>query len=198
MRCKKAQKLFSVYLLGDISPRQKVLLDEHVDACHACAESISVYRNLFSFISDSPIDDPSNLYFDSLPQKVLSRMKSENREARESLFSPFHFWWKPVSALATAVLVVLVLFRALPSETITPAGTLPDLSGIDQSESYTEFVSSVEHTDETITLDNFETAINGASDTTIWYSDTDTFDSILLFTDEEQEEIFKEIKDKMS
>lgn len=198
MRCRKAQKLFSEYFLGDISPRQKALLDEHIDSCLTCAESLSVYRNLFSLISDSPIDDPSDLYFDSLPQKILSRIKSEDRESRESLFSPSRFWWKPASAFITAALVLFVLFHTLPSRTSTPPGALPDLTEIDRTESYTKLISSIEHTDDSLMFEHFDTAISGTSDNAIWYSDTDTVDSILLFTDEEQEEIFKEIKEKMS
>ncbi|MBN1881847.1 MAG: zf-HC2 domain-containing protein [Deltaproteobacteria bacterium] len=198
MRCKQAKKLFSEYLLGDISQRHRVLLEEHIESCSSCDESLSVYRELFNHFPDSSINDPSELYFDVLPGKVLSRICSGEDDSRDILFFPFRRWWKPASVLMTAVLVVLVFFLTLPGGTNTPTGSLPDLTDIDQIETYTEFISSVEHTDETLMLDNFETAINGASDNDIWYSDTDAVDSMLLFSDEEQEEIFNEIKERMS
>ena len=198
MRCNKAKKYFSEYLLGDISPRDKRLLEAHLDSCPACIESLAVYRELCTHFSDSPIAGPSDLYFDSLPEKILSRVRFAEEDSRHIFFFPFRYWWKPASVFATAVLVVLLLFRTLPVGTSTPTGTLPDVTEMELTESYTEFLSSIEHTDEPRILDNFETAIDSTSDNTTWYSDTDTVDSMLLFTDEEQEEIFNEIKERMS
>ena len=198
MRCNKVKRFFSEYLLGDISPRHKVLLEKHIDSCFACAESLSEYRELFCLISDSSIDEPSDLYFDSLPRKVLSRIKSADIDSHKIPFSLFRFRWKLVSALATVILIVVVLFRTLPNETSTPSGTLYDFTEIEQTESYTGFISSIEYADDPLMFEHFDISINGTSDNSMWYSDTDTVDTMLLFTDEEQEEIFNEIKEGMS
>ena len=198
MRCKKAVKSLSEYLLGDISPRHEMLLEKHIDSCSACAESLAAYQELFTLISDSSIDGPTDLYFDSLPHKILSRIKSEELDSREIPFSQFHSWLKPVSVFATVVLTAIILFHTLPINTSTPSGALPDLTEIERSESYSGFVSSIEHSDEPLMLEHFDTSIIGTSDNAMWYSDADAVESILLFNDEEQEDIFNEIKENMS
>ena len=198
MRCKKAEKLFSEYLLGDISSRHKILLEEHIDSCPACAEYLSAYRELLDLISSHPVAEPSDLYFDALPRKILAIVKNIDTSSQGTLFSPFRHWWKPVAALATAALVVLVLFNILLDGTSTQTGALPDFDEIEQSDSYTKFVSSIEDIDSSLEFYHFDTPVSGKSDTSLWYSDVDTVDEILLFTDEEQEDIFNEIRDQMS
>jgi len=200
MRCNKAKRYFSEYLRGDISPADRVILEDHLVSCDSCGESLSAYRKLFSIIADSSVEETSDLYFDTLPRKVLSRIHSDVSPSREAFFSMHRFWWKPVSVFATAIVIILVSFSLYPGpgRTITSPGTLPDFTNIEQAESYSEFLSSIEYTDESLILDNLDSSINGTSDNTMWYSDIDTFDEMLLFSDEEQDEIFNEIKDRLS
>jgi hypothetical protein len=200
MRCKKTKRYFSEYLLGDISPSDRVILEDHLDSCDACKESLAAYRKLFDAISDSPIGGTSDLYFDVLPHKILEKIHFAEVPSRGSLFSLQRFWWKPVSVFATAVLIVLVSFSIYsgPGRTITSPGALPDFANIEQAESYPEFLSSFEDTDEPLVLEQLDTSISGTSDNDVWYSNIDTVDEILLFSDEEQEEIFDEIKDRLS
>jgi len=198
MRCRKFEKLFSEYLLGDISPTDRVSLEVHLESCSACRESLAAYREIGRLISNSFDGKPSDLYFDSLPRKVTAKIKTTDEPSPTSFFPLSRFWWKPVSVFATTALVLLVFFNVFLTGTTTPTGALPDFTEIEQSESYTELVSTLEDTDTSLMLDHFDITHSTPTDATVWYSDSDNVNTMLLFTDEEQDEIFDEIKEQMS
>jgi hypothetical protein len=198
MRCRKIEKLFSEYILGDISPEERVFLEDHLDSCLSCRESLTAFRELSNIILDSSDRKPSDLYFDSLPKKVTAKIRTTAESSPTPFFSLSRFWWKPASAFAAAAFILLMFFNVLIDGTTTPAGALPDFTEIEQSEPYSEFVSTLEDTDTSLVLDHFEITTSTPTDTTVWHSDSDNVNTMLLFTDEEQDEIFDTIKEQMS
>jgi len=137
MNCKKCQKLYLLSLDGQLSPRQKRYMDEHLRLCPDCQKQVQDIRNLQLKLEKAEKIFPS--------EQVLQNIRDEAYQNLPSLEKQPFFSFPKVQVvlprLAYALMVIGALFFALkiiiprwqtsPIETIQIAKTTGDVTGRD-------------------------------------------------------------------
>jgi anti-sigma factor RsiW len=107
MRCRKARLTIDAYVSGELGPRDRVAIEEHLKACDGCRQAATVSRRLVALGQALPMPPVPEGFAQRL--QVLARQ----RIARPMLAVPswsLAAWWRmasaPVRAAAAAVLVV--------------------------------------------------------------------------------------------
>ena len=106
MRCRKARLTIDAYVSGELGPRDRVAIEEHLKACDGCRQAATVSRRLVALGQALPMPPVPEGFAQRL--QVLARQ----RIARPMLAVPswsLAAWWRmasaPVRAAAAAVLV---------------------------------------------------------------------------------------------
>lgn len=115
MNCKEVKQNLSIYLDGDLTPREKEKMDIHLQECAACRqvyhEFLHVSRCLKSMGQDivaAPAD---------FAEKVIRKIEEESvPEKRRKIAMPYHWSRWAVAAAAVAVLAVAYLNPSLMPE----------------------------------------------------------------------------------
>lgn len=109
MRCKKIKLLIETFADGDITARQKSLIDEHIKDCSGCAD-------YFNFVSKLQFTVPQTIYkppteIKPLIMEKISRLKIARSES-------FLLRYIPVTASAVLILILLSLLYLRPTKTV--------------------------------------------------------------------------------
>jgi len=132
MNCREAQKLFSLYLDGQVSGREMHALDGHMKKCSGCArEYVAVQRTQQLLTELGPKKAPADL---ALKLRVaISREVAQKRRSRfEGVLVRFEnalnaFMVPATAGLVSAVLIfgLLLGFFALPGQLRASSGDVP-------------------------------------------------------------------------
>lgn len=103
MECKKAKKLISLYLDGEIEGPQQDILLGHLDSCQECKQEMKVLSTLMEKVSATPDIEPSPYFFVKIKQKIKA-------EAGHPLLQ---LLLSPRNALLIASAVVVAVFAGI-------------------------------------------------------------------------------------
>jgi len=125
MRCKHVTRRLDAYATGEVSARDRVRIDAHLEGCASCRRALADLESmagLLSRIATPPVPE-------GLASRVMFAALSRRAEPRTARWNPVQ-WWRmvsvPMRAAAAAMLVlgaVAGLFMgwsALPSSVQTP------------------------------------------------------------------------------
>ena len=113
MDCKKAKKLISFYLDGEIEGPQSDMMLEHLDVCPQCKQDMKVLSALMGKIKVPQDIEPSPYFFVKIKQKIKAQ------EARQPLLQLF---LSPRSAALIGSAVAVSLFAGIFLSEITLSG----------------------------------------------------------------------------
>jgi mycothiol system anti-sigma-R factor len=104
MSCEDMHDLLHAYLDGELDLVRAVAMEQHLQACHACAQAYTQQRALRSAVQASA------LYY-AAPESLQRRLQSALRTASTPAAKPSLFPWRWWSAAAAVALVVFMTWR---------------------------------------------------------------------------------------
>ena len=126
MRCRHVTRRLDAYVTGEVSARDRVRIDAHLEGCASCRQALADLKSmagLLSRIATPPVPE-------GFASGVMSLVLSRRAEPRTARWNPVQ-WWKKVSvpmrAAAAAMLVLgaaaglFMGWTALSSSAQTPA-----------------------------------------------------------------------------
>ena len=131
MECKDTREKLCAYSEGAVSPEERRLIEEHLNACQECRTHLEDLRKTGELVKDLPAVEPPVW----LTPKIMFRIRGEGERKKgifQKLFYPLHIK-VPIEALATVLIAVIAVyvFRAVDPEMQTvplPAPTKPMIS----------------------------------------------------------------------
>ena len=132
MSCRKIRRSLSRYYRGELSIKEKELIDQHILACEGCSREAQGYRALNDAIPGLDRITPSPVFESKLEQKIREFPSAEKEPKVKSLFTVFpSLRWALIPSAAVALALFLVLKGGFHKsqtiskkpETVTPAGT---------------------------------------------------------------------------
>jgi hypothetical protein len=113
MECSDVQEKLSAYVEDIISPEEKQLIDEHLEACDRCSESLADLKKTLEYVGNLREVEPPPW----LTQKIMARVRSDAEAKRgilQKLFFPLHVKL-PIEAIAAifVVLTTVYVFRTI-------------------------------------------------------------------------------------
>ena len=91
MECREFAEKLSAYMEGIVSATEKVLMEEHLQACPGCKESLADLKRTIEYVQATPEAEPPPW----LTQKVMARVRAEaeaRKGIREKLFHRAPAW----------------------------------------------------------------------------------------------------------
>jgi len=105
MRCKHVTKRLDAYATGEVSARDRVQIDSHLEGCASCRQTLADLKSmagLLSRIATPPLPE-------GFASGVISAALSRRSEQRTARWNPVQ-WWRmvsvPMRAAAAAMLVL--------------------------------------------------------------------------------------------
>jgi hypothetical protein len=116
MECSDVLEKLSAYVEDIISPEEKQLIDEHLEACDRCNDSLADLKKTLEYVGNLKEVEPPPW----LTQKIMARVRSEIEAKRgilQKLFFPLHIKL-PIEAIAAifVVLTTVYVFRTIQPE----------------------------------------------------------------------------------
>ncbi|HSE40975.1 MAG TPA: zf-HC2 domain-containing protein [Acidobacteriota bacterium] len=110
MDCKKAEKLLVEYLYQELSPRQTVDVERHLEVCDACSATLDNWRAIHRGYQKTMEEAPAVPY---LSQRILAAAKEE-LQRKPSFYEKFIVILKPaliLPVLIFALIATLMLYQ---------------------------------------------------------------------------------------
>ena len=101
--CKQIHEIFERYLVGELLPSDKNILDQHLPSCLDCQSLMDIHEELMRI--DGPVADPSPEALRAMRSRVLGQISQSNNGGRNSRFNRRVSLFVPTFA-AAAVLVL--------------------------------------------------------------------------------------------
>lgn len=116
MQCNDIQEKLSVYIDGDISPEERMLIDEHLRSCQQCNETLAEMKKTTEYVRNlADIEPPA-----WLTQKIMAKIRSEAGKEKsiwQKLFYPLHIKLPVEAAVAVLLAVTTVyIFKTMQPE----------------------------------------------------------------------------------
>lgn len=96
MNCRRARRMISAYIDGEISPAKRLILSEHLMACERCRRRMMELKEVSQMVSSLPLK--------SAPLRIWYRLSSAMRDRKKD------FRIRAVTVLAFSL---LILFSSL-------------------------------------------------------------------------------------
>lgn len=135
MQCNDIQEKLSVYIDGDISSEERMLIDKHLKSCEQCKVTLAEMKKTSEYVRNlGDIEPPA-----WMTQKIMTKIRSEagrEKSIWRKLFYPLHIKL-PVEAAVAVLLAVttIYIFRTMqpemkfakaPAEEMTPHMSLKE------------------------------------------------------------------------
>ena len=104
--CKQIHEIFERYLVGELLPSDKNILDQHLPSCLDCQSLMDMHEELMRI--DGPVADPSPEALRAMRSRVLGQISQNNNGGRNSRFIRRVSLFVP--AFAAAAVLVLGVF----------------------------------------------------------------------------------------
>jgi hypothetical protein len=104
--CKQIHEIFERYLVGELLPSDKNILDQHLPSCLDCQSLMDMHEELMRI--DGPVADPSPEALRAMRSRVLGQISQSNNGGRNSRFNRRVSLFVP--AFAAAAVLVLGVF----------------------------------------------------------------------------------------
>jgi hypothetical protein len=120
MECREVQDKLSAYIEGIVPPAEKALMDDHLEVCPGCTESLTDLKKTIEYVREIPEAEPPAW----LMQKVMAQVRVEAEAAMEArkgiwekLFHPLHVKLPLEAAGVIAIAVVTIyVFKGIQPE----------------------------------------------------------------------------------
>jgi len=110
MSCRKIRSSLSLYFKGELTTKEKELIDRHIQACEDCARETQGYRALNDAVSGLNRYSPSPAFESKLEQKIREVPFLKRESKAKSLFTVFpSLRWAFVPAAAVVLALFLIL-----------------------------------------------------------------------------------------
>ena len=106
MNCGRIEEMIPLYVEGDLETDRAELVSAHLKSCDACSRLAGGFGESQEWLHSYTPPAFDSTFFDGLRNGVLSRI--ENEKARPSFFQLMAARWRWNTALATAVLLLLI------------------------------------------------------------------------------------------
>ncbi len=128
MQCENASNHFSDLISGDLEKPLAVSLENHIEACESCRETVAGLRRAWESLDSMPLVDPPEFFHENLMARVGA--EAQDRAAHRiswdwrAIFRP-----RSLAYAATALVVVLAGFEVVQSEraSLGPLGMITSL-----------------------------------------------------------------------
>jgi len=118
MRCEEAGSTLLELMEDELPPGRRAEVVGHLEVCSACANELSVYRDLLALVRADPVPDPSPRFWEEFLPSLKHRIEREASEApRESsswlngLRSWIAFPRPLIAGVAVAAISILIVIR---------------------------------------------------------------------------------------
>ena len=108
MLCKDIEQKLPAYLEDDLSPQEKVLVEEHLTSCPQCVKAVENLKKTGKLVREIEGVEPPPWF----TQKIMTRVREEAKQKKSiflKLFYPLHIKI-PIQALAT-ILIAVIAFQ---------------------------------------------------------------------------------------
>jgi len=105
MRCKKAKKIISDYIDGELDSSKRSSLEEHLETCEECQKFMEDYKSIARTAQELEAGSPSPYVWTRIKQGV--KAQTPPTEARKRMWR-----WSPELKYAVGVLSLLVVVGA--------------------------------------------------------------------------------------
>ncbi|HVP35873.1 MAG TPA: zf-HC2 domain-containing protein [Terriglobales bacterium] len=110
MSCRKIRRSLSRYYKGELTTKEKELIDRHIQTCEECARETQGYKALNDAVSGLERFTPSSAFESKLQLKIREVPSAEKDSKAKSLFTVFpSLRWAFVPAAAVALALFLIL-----------------------------------------------------------------------------------------
>ena len=110
MSCRKIRRSLSRYYKGELTVKEKELIDQHILACEGCSREAQGFRALNDAIPELDRFAPSSAFESKLGQKIKELPSTEKEPKVKSLFTVFpSLRWVFIPAAVVALALFLVL-----------------------------------------------------------------------------------------
>ena len=106
MNCKKAEELLVAYMYGELSAKQVLQVEKHLQVCDACAKTLESWRAIHQGFRKTADDEPQAPGY--LKQKLMIAAKKELTR-KPSFTERFAVLLKPALILPVVVFVLLTI-----------------------------------------------------------------------------------------
>ena len=111
MQCEHAQEFFSEYVSGEMDGALAVSLENHLNVCGPCSETVDGLRQLWKTLDHMPVVEPPAAFHASLMERLAAEAVGQPRPAVATPMSRFGRQFQ-ARVLAYAATVVLLLMGA--------------------------------------------------------------------------------------
>ena len=107
MECDKAKELLSAYLDGEVTEKERHLLEEHLDSCKSCRQEFEELRRIVGLVASLPKEAAP----EGFAQRTVASLPAPGTGAPERLRKFFlrPRWAFASGALATAALILIAM-----------------------------------------------------------------------------------------
>jgi len=121
MKCRKARKLISLHLTGDLEYRQAEEVKEHLITCDACSEDAESYRQSLKALGMLKTRTMPARFWDGYVDEIRERIHSSEAEPARRSISRLY----AAVAVAAVLMIAVAVVWMLQSQPYIPAHTPP-------------------------------------------------------------------------
>lgn len=119
MRCAKIKYILTKYYDGDLTVRDKKIIEKHLTKCKDCN---TVYQRMKSFDKGLMIDD--NLNKSSLSWGNIKNIISEKMISGNKVYKNMQYFWSMITGLSVIFMTFILLFYKVPEMNISQTASL--------------------------------------------------------------------------
>ncbi len=131
MQCEHAHEFLSEYVSGEMDRALVVTLENHLDACSACTDTVEGLRRLWNTLDDMSLVEPPTSFHSSLMQRISAELQIQsNAAAAPRRVRSWRGLLQPHAFAYAAVVLVLLLgaeFVQVQRAGLGPLGLLMNL-----------------------------------------------------------------------
>lgn len=119
--CDKLKDLYTLYVYGDVSPKEEKIISEHLKNCQECANEVDSLRKTLNLLNMEPeLTIPRHL-IDNFESRMYKRMAMESlKSSVRSVFSTIIDRFVPRRLLIPSAAVVLIVGILIGIYAISP------------------------------------------------------------------------------
>src|SRR5437660_7074722 len=107
MNCNRAERLLPLLGRGDLKEKDARALQEHLDDCGRCGESVHDYAQFFDLLHSTAELDFDEEFFGRIRRSVLSEIQERERP----LAAPLQ-WWRSNPVTVLGIVLMMIAFGA--------------------------------------------------------------------------------------
>src|SRR5437016_832085 len=112
MQCEHAQEFISEYVTGEMDAALAVSLENHLNGCEACRDTVDGLRRLWTTLEQMPVVDPPPSFHAAVMKRISEEEKAAERAAAQRQRVPAWRGLLQPRSFAYAAVALIVLLSA--------------------------------------------------------------------------------------